>query len=202
MSKYYLSTLTAVLILGGCANTVEVAPVVAAPGRCETPNVVLDTDFPTGNIASCEAVNQTGLAIKIEPEDEPPINCSAWYAFRLTPRNTGAVQISLNYEHCGHRYWPKTSTDGINWTNLSPDSVALEDIDGVAQAKMIITLGEKPVFVAGQEIISSSDYAAWVGQVSQSPLVEQSLLGKSAEGKKFQRCRSKPPGAIRVNRLS
>lgn len=195
MSKYCLSALAAVLILGGCANTVEVAPVAGAPSRCETPNVVLDTDFPGGNIAACNAVNQTGLAIKIEPEDEPPINCSAWYAFRLTPRKSGPVQVHLNYKHCGHRYWPKTSTDGINWTRLPLNSVAVEDLDGVAQARMTITLGDKPLFVAGQEIISSSDYAAWVDQTSQSPLVEQTLLGKSAEGRNIPAISIKAPGS-------
>ncbi|WP_339824067.1 M14-type cytosolic carboxypeptidase [uncultured Parasphingorhabdus sp.] len=183
MTRYYLSALPLALVLSGCADSVDVASSVAASGLCETPDVVLDTDFPSGNIASCKSVNQTGLAIKIEPEDEPPINCSAWYAFRLTPRKSGTVQVNLSYEHCGHRYWPKTSTDGLNWTRLSPDSITVEDIDGVAQARMTITLGDKPMFVAGQEIISSSDYAAWVEQASQSPLVEQFLLGKSAEGK-------------------
>lgn len=195
MPRYDLSAAVAALVLGGCTSTVAIAPPATVAARCETPNVVLDTDFPSGNIASCNAVNQTDISIKIEPENEPPINCSAWYAFRLTPRETGTVEVNLNYEHCGHRYWPKTSTDGRNWTLLPPQSVTVEEIDGVRQASMRIILGKKPMFVAGQEIISSSDYAAWVDKVSQSPLVEPSLLGKSAEGRNIPMMSIKASGS-------
>ncbi|WP_417622943.1 M14-type cytosolic carboxypeptidase [Parasphingorhabdus sp.] len=175
--------LVTIIALGGCAKTVEIAPALHGPFRCENANVALDTDFAAGNIESCQAVEDSGLAIAIAPEDAPPINCSAWYAFRLTPRKAGRQTVDLQYQHCGHRYWPKISSDGENWTRVPDDAVEIGEVDGVRQARIILDLGKEPVFVAGQEIISTADYTRWIDELSQSPLVDARLLGQSAEGR-------------------
>ena len=89
--KNHLWLLCVPPLLAGCARTVETqsarpAPTAIMATACSTPDVTLDTEFLTGNIASCEPLGDTELSISIEPEDAPPINCSAWYAFRRKRR--------------------------------------------------------------------------------------------------------------------
>lgn len=151
--------------------------------RCETENVMLDTAFPSGNVASCKPSGSKRIDITLAPEDKPPINCSAWYAFRLTPRTPGKVTLILNYEACGHRYWPKTSSDGVNWDYLPKKFVKVEEVDGLKRARITVKLKNVPLFVSAQEILPPSVYNAWLGQTAKSPAAESWLLGKSAEGR-------------------
>lgn len=151
--------------------------------RCETENVTLDTAFPSGNVASCTASGSKRINVTLVPEDKPPINCSAWYAFRLTPRTPGKVTLTLNYEACGHRYWPKTSTDGLNWDYLPKKFVKVEEVNGLKRARVTVKLKNVPLFVSAQEILPPSVYQAWLGQITKSPAAESWLLGKSAEGR-------------------
>ncbi|MEP2990637.1 MAG: M14-type cytosolic carboxypeptidase [Parasphingorhabdus sp.] len=181
-----LGLLLSSLVLPGCAPTIETADVeqvVPVKSSCQTSLVKLDTDFPTGNIASCKASGETRLDVTLAPEDAPPINCSAWYAFRLTPSRAGSVTVNLTYEACGHRYWPKISEDGVKWDYLPKKNVTVEEIDGSKQARIKVKLGVNPVFIAGQEIFAPSTYRAWLERVSKSPDAAQWLLGKSAEGR-------------------
>ena len=150
---------------------------------CKTKAVTLDTAFPTGNVKSCRSSGTKRLSITLAPEDAPPINCSAWYAFRLTPAKRTKVTITLNYEACGHRYWPKSSTDGVTWDYLPKKHVKIEKIDGLKQARITVKLGKKPVFIAGQEILPPSAYHAWIDDAVQSQAAEKWLLGKSAESR-------------------
>ncbi|WP_417622017.1 M14-type cytosolic carboxypeptidase [Parasphingorhabdus sp.] len=151
--------------------------------RCETEKVTLDTAFPSGNVASCEASGSKRINVTLVPEDKPPINCSAWYAFRLTPRTPGKITLNLDYEACGHRYWPKTSSDGVNWDYLPKKFVKVEEVDGLKRARITVKLKNVPLFVSAQEIFPPSVYRAWLDQTAQSSDAEGWLLGKSAEGR-------------------
>ena len=185
----------AALVLSGCTTGSETVLSASNSESCDTGQVSLDTSFPTGNVASCRPTSASTLAVTIAPEDAPPINCSAWYAFRLTPRVPQTVQIALTYEYCGHRYWPKTSVDGKNWSNLPQTAVQVYEVNGVKQATLTINLADEPVFVAGQEIISSQDYRDWTTSVDQSPLATARLLGQSAEGRDISALTIKATGS-------
>ncbi|NVD28432.1 succinylglutamate desuccinylase/aspartoacylase family protein [Parasphingorhabdus flavimaris] len=198
--KNHLWLLCVPPLLAGCARTVETqsarpAPTAIMATACSTPDVTLDTEFLTGNIASCEPLGDTELSISIEPEDAPPINCSAWYAFRLTPQKAETVTVNLTYEHCGHRYWPKSSSDGITWTDLPQDAVEVYEVDGVRQARITLALADQPLFIAGQEIISSVSYRQWIDRTAASPFVETWSLGQSAEGRDIPALTIKSPAS-------
>ncbi len=192
--RYHFWILASLVAIAGCSTTRDKPAVVVEQQRCQTDKVTIDTDFPTGNFASCQETGPDQVTIKIAPEDAPPINCSAWYAFRLNPRNAGTVTINLDYEFCGHRYWPKTSTDGQTWTSVKPEAVVISEIDGVKQAQISLHYGEKPLFVAGQEIIAPSDYQTWIEKVSQSPDVTEWVLGQSLEKRNIPAMTIKAPG--------
>lgn len=187
--------LASLVAIAGCSTIPDKPVAVVEQQRCQTANVTFDTDFPTGNFASCQATGTDQVTIEIAPEDAPPINCSAWYAFRLNPRKAGTVTIKLEYEACGHRYWPKTSTDGQRWTSVDPEDVVVSEVDGTKQAQISLQHGTTPLFVAGQEIIAPSDYQTWIDRVSQSPDVIQWVLGQSLEQRNIPAMTIKTPGA-------
>ena len=153
------------------------------PPVCETKVATLDGAIPAGAYAACETRGDKSFQLTIAPEDNGNINCSAWYAFRLTPQRRSRVSIELNYTKCGHRYWPKVSTDGVNWDYVASKRVTISGEGDDKTARFSIKLKDRPVFVAGQEILPPSAYDAWLSDVSQSPAAERWLLGKSAEGR-------------------
>ncbi|MEM8917369.1 MAG: M14 family metallopeptidase [Pseudomonadota bacterium] len=181
--------LALICVLAGCATPSQpTADIVeSSTAQCQTAGVVLDTDFPAGNVASCKVTGPNAFAVSIEPEDAPPINCSAWYAFRLTPGLQASasrkIRVSLNYDVCGHRYWPKTSADGVKWDYLPEEKVQISTAGEVKQAEIQIDLERQPIFVAGQEILVPAAYDAWITRLAATDEVTAFELGKSAEGR-------------------
>jgi len=155
----------------------------SAVPSCENRAAVVDRNFPTGAYVKCETAGRKSFTLTIAPEDDGEINCSAWYAFRLTPARKGRVNIDLNYTRCGHRYWPKISHDGVNWTYLPTKAITIEGEGEEKSARISVKLGGEPVFIAGQEILPPSVYDAWIDQLSVAPDAERWLLGQSAEGR-------------------
>ncbi len=154
---------------------------------CQTSVARLDTSFPTGAAARCEATSDREFEVTLDPEDSPPINCSAWYAFRLTPqpdaKGHGRIKVTLNYPICGHRYWPKTSEDGVHWKALAKKDVTLFDENGIKQAQLQVKLGGYPLFVAGEEIVAPSTYDHWLAAKILHTDASRTILGQSAEGR-------------------
>ncbi len=156
---------------------------------CATSKARIDQDFPTGAFSECETSGDNRFTLTIAPEDEGDINCSAWYAFRVTPQRRTRVTVDLEYETCGHRYWPKTSTDGVNWTFMPANRVTVEGERGERTARITLRLRDEPVFVAAQEILPPSVYDAWLDGFDDRPFVTRSLLGKSAEQRDIEMIR-------------
>ncbi|GAB5486989.1 MAG: M14-type cytosolic carboxypeptidase [Parasphingorhabdus sp.] len=186
--KIIFAPVSAVLLLTGCVTSGQSPSTIvqSETSLCQTDVAVLDTNFPAGKAASCQVTGPNEFTLTIEPEDAPPINCSAWYAFRLKPREGAAkqrIKVNLNYEFCGHRYWPKSSTDGTQWDYLPKEDVTISRVDDVKQASLTIQMGDAPMFVSAQEIIVPATYGAWIEKMASSQSVDQWVLGTSAEGR-------------------
>lgn len=154
----------------------------ASVESCNTNAARIDKNFPTGAFAACESEGHRRFSLTIAPEDEGDINCSAWYAFRVTPARRTRITIELNYETCGHRYWPKTSTDGVNWTYMPRNRVEIEGERGERSARLSLRINAgEPIFVAAQEILPPSTYDAWLDGLEGRDYAVRTLLGKSAE---------------------
>lgn len=120
---------TSVLYLSACA-TVETLegtdvtlPLANTPALCENELAEIRADHLAARVNDCE-VTASLLTFTIQPEAKTDpqgvkINNSAWYGFRVDPKSTADVRIRLQYENGKHRYRPKTSFDGVNWTALS-----------------------------------------------------------------------------------
>lgn len=182
-----LCAVLAAVSTGASAN--DAAPVSQDDLTCETNIARIDQDFPAGAFSRCETPGKRRFAITIAPEDQGDINCSAWYAFRVTPSRRSRISIELDYETCGHRYWPKTSSDGVNWTPVAPDQVEISGERGERSASITLRIGDKPLFVAGQEILPPSVYDAWLDGFENKPFMSRSLLGHSAQGREIEMVR-------------
>lgn len=192
--------LAGVSLLGGCATsspppTDAGIPIAAIDrARCASATVAVDTDFPAGALASC-SVSGENIDVTISPEDAPPINCSAWYAFRITPAAPADLRINLNYTACGHRYWPKISRDGVTWTYLEQDQVEIDEFSGRLRARIRLDTDGRPFFLAGQEIVVPATYDAWLDQMAGQADATRFLLGQSAEGREISALTIADPGS-------
>ncbi len=165
-----------------------------ASDSCTTKSATLDKNFPTGAYGACDTLGEKRFTLTIVPEDEGDINCSPWYAFRVTPARSTRITVKLDYEACGHRYWPKTSSDGVNWEYMPEKRVTIEGERGERTALISLKVSkDKPVFVAAQEILPPSVYDAWLDTLVGQPFATRSLLGKSAEGRDIELLRIAAP---------
>lgn len=150
--------------------------------HCASDSVLLDAYFETGNLGLCTVEADGSFTLKLFPEDQPPINPSAWYAFRASGKAGETVRVTLKMDHGYARYWPKTSPDGENWTRLDESAV---NGSGRKSKEMSLsfTLDSGQTWIAGQEILDSSDYAGWLEALDAVDDVEVSLLAPSQEGR-------------------
>ena len=179
------------LILAGCMS--PVSPNLGAPeavgrpvARCEADGIKIDTDFAAGALQSCSIDADGAVTATIAPEDAPPINCSPWYAFRVTTVRPRDIKVRLKYTECGHRYWPKRSLDRQNWERLPDEAVSVTEVDAKDEAVLTLTTTGDPVFVAAQEIMVPQDYADWLTTLEKHPSLTRGLLGKSAQGRDIE----------------
>ncbi|TRD12122.1 peptidase M14 [Erythrobacter insulae] len=174
----------------------EPIPALAlASPDCETQAARIDKDFVTGAYASCEATSKKRFKLTIAPEDEGDINCSAWYAFRVNANRRTRIKVHLDYTKCGHRYWPKISTDGVNWEFMKSKYVLVEGERGERTAQITLKVGKDPVFVAAQEILPPSIYDAWLQEREKALFATVDLLGRSAQGREIKLLRIAEPDA-------
>ena len=64
---------------------------------CESDIALIDSNFSGGNLGVCEFTTPTSVSFTITPEDAPPINPSAWYSFRLSPKKNEAPSTQPNF---------------------------------------------------------------------------------------------------------
>ena len=126
----------------------------------------------------------------ITPENAP-INPSPWYAFKIWSEEAREIYIKLTYQDAKHRYYPKLSRDGLQWTAL--DSADYEEFNkGDADfgtgslpeyVRFRLELGPDTLWVAGQELQSSEHVFAWMDSLASKPFISTETFGQSRMGK-------------------
>ena len=138
-------------------------------------------DFPAARLNSFVQNNDSTYTASIWPENFP-INPSPWYAFKLWSETEREVYINLAYSNgAKHRYSPKTSTDGDNWSLL--DSTLLQRGVDSTSAQIKLKVSIDTLWVAAQEIQDHRRVGEWVKQMGQHSEVSTSVAGKSAMGR-------------------
>jgi predicted deacylase len=176
----------AALLFTACAS-VEPPPAepAAAPwpepdSWCASDSVLLDAQFEAGNLGLCTVEADGSFTLNLVPEDPPPINPSAWFAFRASGRPGDRVAVRLESDRGYARYWPKTSRDGRHWTPVPPEQVRKAG-EKSKWMEFHFELDGAFRWVAGQEIVDTWDYQHRIGHLQEPDWAEARLLGHSVE---------------------
>ena len=202
MSWKFGPLLFLVLLLGACARkaaTYEFPRPVDTTTRSITEmrgqawelpgGGTLDTDFPAARLSRVTFPGRGQIDAWVEPENTP-INMSPWYAFRLQSPTARDLEITLNYPgDAAHRYWPKLSTDGENWTWIDSTAFRTTEKDQRAILRVSVPAG-RPLYVAAQEIIDVERTLDWVNSlVAQHGFLSQETIGQSRQNRPLVRLR-------------
>ena len=138
-------------------------------------------DFPAARLNGFIKNNDSTYTASIWPENFP-INPSPWYAFKLWSKTERIIYVNLDYSNgAKHRYAPKLSADGENWTLLDSTSVQRSADSTSAQVKLQV--GKDTLWLAAQEIQDHRRVGEWVQSMAQHNFVSQNSAGKSMLGR-------------------
>ncbi|MFK7814455.1 MAG: M14 family metallopeptidase [Maribacter sp.] len=138
-------------------------------------------DFPAARLNSMTQDNDSTYTANIWPENFP-INPSPWYAFKLWSETERDVYINLDYSNGSkHRYSPKISKDGENWTFLD-STLVQRNIDSTT-AQLKLRTSKDTLWLAAQEIQDHRRVGEWVQKMATNTLVTKKSAGKSALGR-------------------
>lgn len=127
--------------------------------------LTVDNEFDGARLNAIRRTNDTLYTVRIEPENGP-INPSPWYAMRFKSDQDQTITVRLTYPPTvRHRYFPKTSTDRQNWDSV--DSMKVRSGPGGFTTNVRLELkASQTLFLAGQEVINSSDVADWLDDLN------------------------------------
>jgi len=197
MKNPLLSFVSATLLLLGCqtvpAGQSKGLPEFSGVALCENGIAAISVNHATARINECTVGSSQKFELTIRPEKTvdtqgEPINNSAWYGFRVDPIVESDIEVRLNYENGKHRYNPKLSYDGKNWTRLADDQVSK-----IGDAKVDLNLAHdgRPFYISAQEIFTKSAHDAWSEKMASHDFVAMTAIGKSRDGYPIQMLEAK-----------
>jgi hypothetical protein len=145
-------------------------------------------EFDGARLNDALVVNDTLIRIRINPENEP-INPSPWYAFKVWSDQPAKYWIEFTYPERGfHRYFPKISSDGIDFQNVDSTSLKAESLPGKRPetAYLQVDLSSDTVWIAAQDFVGTSDVTVWKEELLKLDFVEKIEIGKSTEGRTLE----------------
>lgn len=153
--------------------------------------VTFSNDF-TGSRLNGVVKNEDGTFTVLITSENTPINLSPWYAFKVWSKKPRTINVMLTYQQgAKHRYYPKLSTDGRRWTaidstNFTEFGKGDADFGAGSLAEKVqlqLPLTTKPLWVAGQELQTSTHVKEWINQIADKKFVSTKVIGKSTEGR-------------------
>jgi len=176
MRKTLSSALILALIVTGCATP----QTFETDSFCSSGTTLIDAHFDGGQLGSCSISEDGEFELTLFPEDEPPINKSPWYAYRVSGQPGDQVTIHMQFHNGYARYWPKISLDGEHWVPVAPEQVIKSADD---RMELSLQLQQARVWVAGQEILGREFYSEWLDRLEELKEVDTRLLGQSVQGR-------------------
>ena len=195
--KRVLITLFPALFMGGCGDPGNRPLSYDPPGSTNTlsrkispqprrtigfnkTGVWVSNEFPGGRLSDFYRMRDSIYTAVIRPENAP-VNNSPWYAFKIWSERPQTVVIRLVYRDGDHRYLPKLSRDGKTWAPIDDASYHHEEDRG--RARLRLEIGPEPLWVAGQELVTSGTYTQWMDDLAKRPFVTRRVIGESTQGR-------------------
>ena len=141
--------------------------------------ITFSSDFESGRLSDVTRLGSRRYQVLISPENSP-INDSAWYYFAISSSSEAEIEVLLAYEEGTHRYDPKISRDGNNWTQIEADRYATNEEE--IRRLCVWLWGPEATRIAAQAPLTASDLEAWALKLSSLPFVEISQVGRSPLG--------------------
>ena len=158
------------LLAGACAALPPPRPEPGPAARgCATSAASIGFDFEGASQSRCIIEGERKFTVLISPEHAPPINPSAWYAFRYHAEPGAPVDVQLSYLEGFHRYRPQLTVEAAT----TPLEAAVAE-DGKS-ARIALPPGEGRV--SGQEVFASARYEALSKRLA--PVAKRVRLGTS-----------------------
>lgn len=145
----------------------------------EETGVYVRNDFPAARMNKFQHIRGNLYTIKITPENHP-INMSPWYAFKIWSKEKKRIWVQFVYEHGVHRYIPKLSRNGDDWTPVDEDHFTFIE---EGSAVMNIEVSADTLWVAGQEIMDSRRVGEWCRELAKDERISFAVAGQSAKGR-------------------
>lgn len=120
------------------------------------------------------------FVVRIRPENTP-INPSPWYAFKVWSGAERTIRLRLSYEDGRHRYWPVTRRADEPWAPMDPAAVQTDTV--ADEATLRLRVGPDTVWVAGQEMMTSTFFERWTDSLAALPHVARSVIGATPLGR-------------------
>ncbi len=169
-----------VLALSFFFSACTVQPVIPPGEPCVADGFTVSDDFEGARRGDCQVMGTNKVYLYIRPENEPPINDSPWFAFRIDPAEATTAEIVLRYDGGHHRYVPKISYDGESWEALEETSVVTRRRGRIASINL--PLNGETVLLTAQELLLPDDYEQWTRRIADETSAELAELGQSANG--------------------
>ncbi len=165
-------------------------------GKQTLDGVTFDNDFEGARLNGITQDNDTLFTAIIAAENYP-INPSPWYAFKVSSKTRRTIWVHLTYLNAKHRYFPKISTDGKTWQTVdSSDCRLVKDTATKARsfqenalsesAYLRIKVGKQPVWIAAQELMTSTSITEWANDLTKNSFVTSETIGKSVQNRPIQ----------------
>ncbi|MEM9527593.1 MAG: M14 family metallopeptidase [Bacteroidota bacterium] len=151
-----------------------------------TEGLSFDNQFDGARLNGVEQLTATSYVVSIEPENEP-INPSPWYAFRLRSEKDQEIFVRIAYPNgANHRYYPKLSKDRRSWVSVDSSTIINHSDKEEITVALSISAGET-LYVAGQEVINSSDVGEWLTELANKHDINVTTIGESRLGRDLRR---------------
>ncbi len=152
--------------------------------------IYCSNEFEGARLNGVVLTEDTLVTALITPENTP-INPSPWYAFKIWSEEEKNIRLKITYlEGARHRYYPKMSKDGLNWEAAQPENYFKGKVDPEDNERELpedisidLSIGPDTLWVAAQELQTSSHVKAWVDKLDDLSYVSSSSIGQSFEGR-------------------
>ncbi len=150
--------------------------------------IYCSNEFDGARMNGVAKTGENKVTVLITPENTP-INSSPWYAFKIWSDSKKDIEIKITYnEGVGHRYYPKVSANGKNWTPVDStfylvDTASFAKGESPKFCSFSLSLSPDTTWVAAQELIVSNNINSWATGLAEKDYVSMAELGKSKEGR-------------------
>jgi hypothetical protein len=139
----------------------------------DSAGITFRSDFPAGRLSGVQFRPDSFYQLSVRPEFFP-VNNSPWYSFSVDANAETLIPIHLTYEGGRHRYWPKTSLDGLTWTPVPSSAIIKRD----STLRFMLSVPKGRTWVSAQEIRTPALVRDWITELPRKT-VQRRIIGRS-----------------------